>query len=67
MPELKTLFKQLGYPFEYETIPRNIDYYVHRTTYGFSLSLVVHSWVMALPDRKRPRTDGIRIQPYLIV
>jgi alpha,alpha-trehalase len=52
-PELKTLFKQLGYPFEYETIPKNIDYYVHRTTYGSSLSWVVHSWVMARSDRKR--------------
>jgi alpha,alpha-trehalase len=52
-PELKTLFKQLNYPFEYETIPKNIDYYVHRTTYGSSLSWVVHSWVMARSDRKR--------------
>jgi alpha,alpha-trehalase len=52
-PELKTLFKQLDYPFEYETIPRNVDYYVHRTTYGSSLSWVVHSWVMARSDRKR--------------
>lgn len=52
-PELKTLFKQLNYPFEYETIPKNIDYYVNRTTYGSSLSWVVHSWVMARSDRKR--------------
>ncbi len=52
-PELKTLFKQLNYTFEYETIPRNIDYYVNRTTYGSSLSWVVHSWVLARSDRKR--------------
>ncbi len=52
-PELRTLFKQLGYPFEYETIPKNIEYYVHRTSYGSSLSWVVHSWVLARSDRKR--------------
>ncbi|MEA2061415.1 MAG: glycoside hydrolase family 65 protein [Thermodesulfobacteriota bacterium] len=52
-PELRTLFRQLGYPFEYETIPKNIEYYVRRTSYGSSLSWVVHSWVMARSDRKR--------------
>lgn len=52
-PELKSLFKQLGYPFEYETIPKNIDYYVNRTSYGSTLSWVVHSWVLARSDRKR--------------
>jgi hypothetical protein len=26
--ELRELFEQLGYPFEYETIPKNIDYYL---------------------------------------
>lgn len=52
-PELKTLFRQLNYPFEYETIPKNIDYYVYRTSYGSSLSWVVHSWVLARSDRKR--------------
>jgi alpha,alpha-trehalase len=52
-PELRTLFRQLDYPFEYETIPRNIDYYVNRTAYGSTLSWVVHSWVLARSDRKR--------------
>jgi alpha,alpha-trehalase len=52
-PELRTLFKQLGYPFEYETIPKNIEYYVQRTSYGSTLSWVVHSWVIARSDRKR--------------
>jgi alpha,alpha-trehalase len=52
-PELKTLFKQLGYLFEYETIPKNIEYYVQRTSYGSTLSWVVHSWVLARSDRRR--------------
>jgi hypothetical protein len=32
--ELSRLFDQLGYPFEYETIPKNIDYYMKRTSHG---------------------------------
>jgi alpha,alpha-trehalase len=26
--ELRKIFDQLGYTFEYETIPRNIEYYL---------------------------------------
>ncbi|HEJ83531.1 MAG TPA: glycoside hydrolase family 65 protein [Desulfobacteraceae bacterium] len=51
--ELKNLFDRLGYPFEYETIPKNIDYYIERTSHGSTLSRVVHSWVLARRDRPR--------------
>jgi len=51
--ELAEIFEQLGYPFEYETIPRNIDYYLKRTSHGSTLSRVVHSWVLARSDRVR--------------
>ena len=51
--ELGALFEQLGYSFEYETIPKNIDYYVKRTSHGSTLSRVVHSWVLARRDRTR--------------
>ncbi len=51
--ELRILFRRLGYPFHYHTIPRNIEYYVSRTAHGSSLSRVVHSWVMTRADRKR--------------
>ncbi len=51
--ELSRLFQQLGYPFEYETIPKNIDYYIQRTSHGSTLSRVVHSWVLARSDRER--------------
>lgn len=50
--ELRQLFKRLNYPFKYETIPRNIDYYLRRTSNGSSLSRVVHSWVMSRGDRE---------------
>jgi alpha,alpha-trehalase len=49
--ELSRLFKRLGYPFEYETIPKNIEYYMKRTSHGSTLSRVVHSWVLARSDR----------------
>ncbi|MFQ5990348.1 MAG: glycoside hydrolase family 65 protein [Candidatus Methylomirabilales bacterium] len=49
---LRQLFKRLGYPFKYETIPKNVDYYLRRTSNGSSLSRVVHSWVMARSDRE---------------
>lgn len=51
--ELKGLFERLGYSFEYETIPKNIDYYLQRTSHGSTLSRVVHSWVLARSDRAR--------------
>lgn len=49
--ELGELFERLGYPFEYETIPRNIEYYARRTSHGSTLSRVVHSWVELRSDR----------------
>ena len=51
--ELADLFKRLGYDFEYETIPTNIDYYLERTSHGSTLSGVVNSWVLARSDRPR--------------
>ncbi len=49
--ELRILFEQLGYPFAYDTIPKNIAYYMQRTSDGSTLSLVAHSWVLARADR----------------
>jgi alpha,alpha-trehalase len=51
--ELGQLFQRLGYPFEYETIPKNIDYYLRRTSHGSTLSWVAHAWVLARSDRTR--------------
>lgn len=49
--ELSALFERLGYPFEPEMIPRNIDYYLARTAHGSTLSSMVHSWVLSRRDR----------------
>jgi trehalose/maltose hydrolase-like predicted phosphorylase len=51
--ELGELFKRLGYPFERETIPRNVAYYDRRSSHGSTLSRVVHAWVLARSDRPR--------------
>jgi alpha,alpha-trehalase len=51
--ELRELFSRLGYPFEYDTIPKNVSYYMQRTSHGSTLSRVVHSWVLARSDRAR--------------
>jgi alpha,alpha-trehalase len=49
--ELQMLFEQLGYPFEFDTIPKNIEYYLARTSHGSTLSRIAHSWVLARSDR----------------
>jgi trehalose/maltose hydrolase-like predicted phosphorylase len=54
--ELGALFARLGYPFEYETIPRNVTYYSDRSSHGSTLSRVVHAWVVARSDRPRAMT-----------
>ena len=51
--ELRLLFEQLGYPFDLDTIPKNVDYYLARTSHGSTLSRVAHSWVLARSDRRR--------------
>jgi len=51
--ELALLFEQLGYPFDRDAIPRNIDYYLARTSHGSTLSRIAHAWVLARSDRPR--------------
>lgn len=61
--ELHAIFERLGYPFEYETIPKNITYYLERTSHGSTLSQVVHSWVLSRSDREgswRLFTEALR-------
>ncbi len=51
--EIGELFERLGYPFEYETIPRNVAYYASHSSHGSTLSRVVYAWVLARSDRPR--------------
>ena len=50
--ELYELLDRLGYPRDPTLIPRNVDYYLRRTSHGSTLSKVVHAWVLARSDRK---------------
>lgn len=50
--ELEELFSRLGYEFDRDMIPRNIEYYMKRTAHGSTLSRVVHSWVLARSQRE---------------
>ncbi len=51
--EIQELFTEMGYEFDPGIIPRNIDYYLKRSSHGSTLSNIVHSWVLARSDRPR--------------
>jgi beta-phosphoglucomutase family hydrolase len=44
---LTEIFGRLGYEFNGAMIPKNIDYYLKRSSLGSTLSGVVHAWVLA--------------------
>jgi alpha,alpha-trehalase len=50
--ELQARFERLGYAFDPQAIPRNIEYYLKRTSHGSTLSRVVHAWVLSRADRE---------------
>ena len=50
--ELAEIFGRLGYGFEPAWIPRNIEYYLARTSHGSTLSRIVHAWVLSRSDRQ---------------
>lgn len=51
--ELENLFERMGYNKDLnEIIPKNINYYVKRSSCGSSLSQLVYSWVLARSDRE---------------
>ena len=50
---VEQLFERLGYDFDPDMIPRNVDYYGARTSHGSTLSRVVDAWVLARSDRPR--------------
>jgi alpha,alpha-trehalase len=51
--ELRSLLGRLGHELSDESIQRNIDYYVNRTTHGSTLSRLVCSWVLVRSDREK--------------
>lgn len=51
--ELQELFSLMGYDFDPQSIPKNIEYYLKRSSHGSTLSNIVHSWVLSRSDRLR--------------
>ncbi|HEY8376652.1 MAG TPA: glycosyl hydrolase family 65 protein, partial [Nannocystis sp.] len=51
--QLAELLHSMGYAFDKQWIPENVDYYLRRTSHGSTLSRVVHAWVLARSDRAR--------------
>ncbi|MFF1296326.1 MULTISPECIES: glycoside hydrolase family 65 protein [unclassified Streptomyces] len=49
--ELRSLFGRLGYRLDEDTWRRTVDYYLHRTSHGSTLSGLVHGWVLARARR----------------
>ncbi|MGH3342005.1 MAG: glycoside hydrolase family 65 protein [Carbonactinosporaceae bacterium] len=49
--DLADLLGRLGYPYDPAMLPRNINYYLARTSHGSTLSAVVHAWVLSRSDR----------------
>ncbi len=50
---LVDIFSRLGYPFDGSMIPKNINYYLQRTSHGSTLSGIVHAWVLSRSCRRR--------------
>ncbi len=50
---LEEMFQLMGYPFNPNTIPDNIEYYLDRTSHGSTLSKVVFSWVWSRANREK--------------
>ncbi|OAH11877.1 glycoside hydrolase family 65 protein [Streptomyces jeddahensis] len=49
--ELRGLFRRLGYDLDENDWHRTVDYYLHRTSHGSTLSSLVHGWVLARVQR----------------
>lgn len=50
---LQAIFHRLGYPFDDDTVRKNIEYYLPRTSHGSTLSKVVFSSLLDRIDRPR--------------
>ncbi|CCK32496.1 putative glycosyl hydrolase [Streptomyces davaonensis JCM 4913] len=49
--ELRDLFRRLGVELDDDIWHRTVDYYLHRTSHGSTLSGLVHGWVLARARR----------------
>ncbi|PXA80622.1 beta-phosphoglucomutase family hydrolase [Auritidibacter sp. NML120636] len=62
--ELYDMLSRLGYEYTVEDHEATVDYYLHRTSHGSSLSRLVHGWVAARIDRSNSWklfTEGMEV------
>ncbi|MFH1355132.1 MAG: response regulator [Candidatus Omnitrophota bacterium] len=52
LPKIKEIFNRLGYRFDRETLNKNYEYYIKRTSHGSTLSKVVHCYIAQLLGRQ---------------
>jgi len=52
LPKIKEIFNRLGYRFDRETLNKNYEYYIKRTSHGSTLSKVVHCYIAHLLGRQ---------------
>ncbi len=50
--QLEELWRQLGYDWDPDLVPRTVRYALERTSHGSTLSRVVTAWVLARGDRE---------------
>ncbi|MEU6670998.1 glycosyl hydrolase family 65 protein [Streptomyces sp. NPDC046727] len=51
LPELHSLFQQLGYRLDEHIWSATVDHYLHRTSHGSTLSGLVHGWILTRARR----------------
>ncbi|MEJ2050851.1 MAG: glycosyl hydrolase family 65 protein [Calditrichota bacterium] len=51
--ELQLILSLMDYPFDPDSIPQNISYYLARTSHGSTLSRLVDSWVLSRSNREQ--------------
>ena len=53
LPEIKSILERLGYSFDKNTLRKNYEYYIRRTSHGSTLSKVTHCYLSLLLNKPK--------------
>ena len=56
--EIEAIFKRLGYNFDKNTLRKNYNYYVRRTSHGSTMSKVTHCFIAQLLGKPKEAWQG---------
>ena len=56
--EIESIFKRLGYGFDKNTLRRNYNYYVRRTSHGSTMSKVTHCFLAQVLNKPKKAWEG---------